>query len=52
LARELDVPENSVRRLLDLRHRSHLWIIDEALAKMNAELPIDLPKRRPTKRAA
>jgi antitoxin HicB len=52
LARELGVPENSVRRLLDLRHRSHLWIIDEALAKMNAELPIDLPKRRPTKRAA
>src|SRR5690348_10625084 len=30
--------ENSVRRLLDLRHSSHMWIIDEALAKMNAEL--------------
>ena len=46
LAKELGVPENSVRRLLDLRHSSHMWIIDEALAKMNAELPIDLPKAR------
>jgi antitoxin HicB len=44
LARELGVPENSVRRLLDLRHSSHMWAIDEALAKMNAELAIDLPK--------
>jgi antitoxin HicB len=44
LAKELGMPENSVRRLLDLRHSSHMWIIDEALAKMNAELPIDLPK--------
>lgn len=52
LARELGVPENSVRRLLDLRHQSHLWVIDEALAKMHAELPIDLPKRRTAKRAA
>jgi antitoxin HicB len=44
LAKELDMPENSVRRLLDLRHSSQMWIIDEALAKMKAELPIDLPK--------
>jgi antitoxin HicB len=44
LANELGMPENSVRRLLDLRHNSHMWVIDEALAKMNAELPIDLPK--------
>jgi len=44
LAKELGAPENSVRRLLDLRHSSHMWAIDEALAKMNAELPIDLPK--------
>ena len=44
LAKQLGMPENSVRRLLDLRHSSHMWIIDEALAKMNAELPIDLPK--------
>jgi antitoxin HicB len=44
LAKELGMPENSVRRLLDLRHSSHMWIVDEALAKMNAELPIDLPK--------
>jgi antitoxin HicB len=52
LARELGVPENSVRRLLDLNHRSQMWIIDEALAKMNAELSIDLPKKRPSGRAA
>jgi len=46
LAKALGTPENSVRRLLDLRHNSHLWLIDEALAKMNAELPVDLPKVR------
>ncbi len=50
LARELGVPENSVRRLLDLRHSSHMWIIDEALAKMNADLSIDLPKVRSARR--
>ena len=44
LAAELGLPENSVRRLLDLRHASHMSIIDEALAKMNAELSIDLPE--------
>ena len=44
LANELRMPENSVRRLLDLRHSSHMWVIDEALDKMNAKLPIDLPK--------
>lgn len=44
LAKELGMPENSVRRLLDLRHSSQMWIIDEALAKMNAELFVDLPK--------
>ena len=43
LARALGVAENSVRRLLDLRHSSHMGIIDTALAKMNAELSIDLP---------
>src|SRR5262249_25092562 len=52
LAKELGVPENSVRRLLDLRHSSHMWIVDEALAKMNAELPIELPKVRARGRAA
>lgn len=52
LAKQLGMPENSVRRLLDLRHSSHLWIIDEALAKMNAELPIDLPKARARGKAA
>ena len=44
LASALGVPENSVRRLLDLKHASQMWIVDEALAKMNAELSIDLPK--------
>jgi antitoxin HicB len=52
LAAELGMPENSVRRLLDLRHASHMWIIDEALAKMNAELSIDLPKAPAGGRAA
>jgi antitoxin HicB len=52
LARELGMSENSVRRLLDLRHSSHMWIIHEALAKMKAELSIDLPKVRPGGKAA
>jgi hypothetical protein len=52
LAKELGMPENSVRRLLDLRHSSHMWVIDEALAKMNVELPIDLPKVRTRGKAA
>ena len=52
LARELDMPENSIRRLLDLRHSSHMWIIDEALKKMKTELAIDLPKVRPRRKAA
>jgi antitoxin HicB len=46
LAKELGVPENSVRRLLNLRHSSQMEIVDTALAKMNAELSIDLPKTR------
>jgi antitoxin HicB len=52
LAKELGMSENSVRRLLDLRHRSHMWIIDAALAQMNAELSIELPKLRPSGKAA
>jgi len=36
----------------NVRHSSHMWIIDEALAKMNAELPIDLPKARASGKAA
>ena len=52
LAKELGLSENSVRRLLDLHHSSHMWIIDEALAKMKAELSIDLPKVRPGGKAA
>jgi antitoxin HicB len=52
LAKELGMSENSVRRLLDLRHSSHMWVIDAALAKMNAELSIDLPKVRPSGKAA
>jgi antitoxin HicB len=46
LAHALGMPENSIRRLLDLRHRSQMWVIDEALAKMNAELAIELPMQR------
>ena len=52
LAKELGVPENSVRRLLDLRHSSQMAIVDAALAKMNAELPIGLPSTRTRGRAA
>jgi antitoxin HicB len=52
LAKELGVAENSVRRLLDLRHSSHMGTIDLALTKMNAELSIDLPKARASGRAA
>jgi len=52
LAKELGMPENSVRRLLDLRHSSQMWVIDEALARMNAELAIDLPKPKARKKAA
>ncbi len=43
LAKALDMPENSVRRLLDLSHHSQMWIIDAALQKMDAELSIQLP---------
>jgi ribosome-binding protein aMBF1 (putative translation factor) len=52
LAKQLGMQENAVRRLLDLRHSSHMWIIDEALAKMDAKLSIDLPKARTRGRAA
>ena len=52
LAKQLGVAENSVRRLLDLRHGSHMRLIDEALARMNAELAIDLPKPAPRGKAA
>lgn len=44
LARKLAASENTVRRLLDLRHASHMWAIDAALAAMDAALAIDLPK--------
>jgi len=52
LAKQLGMRENSVRRLLDLHHSSHMWVIDEALAKMNAELTIELPKARTRGKAA
>jgi len=52
LAKELGVPENSVRRLLDLHHSSHMWVIDQALATMKAELFIELPKIKPRGKAA
>jgi hypothetical protein len=31
---------------------AQMWIIDEALAKMSAELPIDLPKVQSSRKAA
>ncbi len=52
LADKLGMPENSVRRLLDLRHSSHMWIIDEAMQKMNTQLSIDLPSARQRGKAA
>ena len=52
LAKELGMSENSVRRILDLHHSSQMWTIDAALAKMNAELSIDLPKMPRTGKAA
>ena len=52
LAKELGVPENSVRRLLHLRHSSQMGIVDAALAKMNAESPLGLPGTRLGGRAA
>jgi hypothetical protein len=51
LAKKLGMSENSVRRLLDLRHSSHMWIIDDC-DKMNAELRTDLPKPRARRKAA
>jgi ribosome-binding protein aMBF1 (putative translation factor) len=42
LADALNMPENSIRRLLNLHHSSHMWIIDEAMAKMNRQLNIEL----------
>jgi antitoxin HicB len=52
LAEELSMPENSVRRLLDLRHQSQMWVIDQAMAKMNADVDIDLPKEESREKAA
>jgi antitoxin HicB len=52
LAKALGMSENSVRRLLDLRHNSHMWIIDQALATMKTELSIDLPKAVAKRKAA
>lgn len=52
LATELATQENAVRRLLDLRHNSHMWAIDDALAKMNARLHIELPRPAAQRRAA
>jgi len=43
LATPLEMSDNAVRRLLDLRHRSQMWVVDAEMAKINAELPIDLP---------
>jgi hypothetical protein len=45
------VTENAVRRLLDLRHNSHLWVIDEALARMGRRLSIGLAEAEIDNRA-
>jgi ribosome-binding protein aMBF1 (putative translation factor) len=52
LAAELGVTENAVRRLLDLRHNSHLWVIDDALARMGRRLSIELAAESLDGRAA
>jgi antitoxin HicB len=52
LAKELGMSENAVRRLLNLRHSSHMWIIDAALAEMYVELTVSLPKARQRGKAA
>ena len=44
LAHELGVHDNAIHRLLDLHHNSHLWVIDDALAKMQSSLFIGLPE--------
>jgi len=45
LADAVHMPENSIRRLLNLRHSSRMWIIDEAMAKMKRQLDIELTPR-------
>lgn len=52
LARALGVHENAVRRLLSLRHGSRMGLVDEALAEMDTELGILLPRSRSVRRAA
>lgn len=42
--REKEIGSGLLEAMLDLRHNSQMWVIDEALARMNAELSIDLPK--------
>jgi hypothetical protein len=44
LAHALGVHDNAIHRLLDLHHNSHLWVIDDALAKMQSSLFIGLPE--------
>lgn len=52
LARRLGASENSVRRLLNLGHSSRFQAIDEALAKMDLRLRIDVSAIRSKRRAA
>ena len=52
LAREMGLSENAARRLLDLRHNSQMWLVDRALATMNASLSIRLPAKRSRSEAA
>jgi len=41
LARRLGVGENSVRRLLDLRHRSHIASVNKALHALGRYLVVE-----------
>ena len=52
LASQLATSENSIRRLLDLRHNSRMDLIDAAMACMDASLFVDLPARQPGGMAA
>ena len=52
LAARLGIGETALRRVLDLRHRTQIQAIDQALAAMNAELAIELPSDAAARHAA
>lgn len=41
LARQMDLQENAVRRLLDLDHRSHIDSVEQALALLGRRLVVE-----------